>query len=160
MYRLVQKKCTLFKHSRPLCSQANWPADAHFFCSTLYVRIWGGRVNNPHSKVSCRLMILCDKQIVYCNSASTGQAVLMLHCLKQRWARSRSLILIFKITSGDLNLLGDLDQFHIDLDLWSWSLIFYLQFSRSLLHPTLTCKLWVIWWVKRSIKTYYMGMLY
>ena len=35
------------------------------------------------SSVSCRLRILCDKQIVYCNSASTGQPVLMLHCLKQ-----------------------------------------------------------------------------
>ena len=33
----------------------------------------------------------------------------------QRWARSRSLILIFKITTGDLDLLGDLDQFQIDL---------------------------------------------
>ena len=38
--------------------------------------------------------------------------------LAQRWARSRSLILIFKITTGDLDLLGDLDQFQIDLDLW------------------------------------------
>ena len=36
----------------------------------------------------------------------------------QRWARSRSLILIFKITTVDLDLLGDLDQFQIDLDLW------------------------------------------
>ena len=39
-------------------------------------------------------------------------------CVNQRWARSRSLILIFKITTGDLDLLGDLDQFQIDLDLW------------------------------------------
>ena len=37
--------------------------------------------------------------------------------LNQRWARSRSLILIFKITTGDLDLLGDLDHFQIDLDL-------------------------------------------
>ena len=28
------------------------------------------------------------------------------------------MILIFKITTGDLDLLGDLDQFQIDLDLW------------------------------------------
>ena len=38
---------------------------------------------NIATEVSCRLRILCDKQIVYCNSASTGQPVLMLHCLKQ-----------------------------------------------------------------------------
>ena len=36
----------------------------------------------------------------------------------QRWARSRSLILIFQDHTGDLDLLGDLDQFQIDLDLW------------------------------------------
>ena len=40
------------------------------------------------------------------------------------------MILIFKITTGDLDLLGDLDQFQIDLDLW---VIFDLQVSRSLL---------------------------
>ena len=59
----------------------------------------------------------------------------------QKWARSESLILIFKITTSDLDLLGDLDQFKIDLDLW---VIFDLQFSRSLLYPSLTCKLCVI----------------
>ena len=32
--------------------------------------------------------------------------------------------------------------------IFGWSLIFDLQFSRSLLYPTLTCKLWVIWWIK------------
>ena len=50
----------------------------------------------------------------------------------QRWARSRSLILILKITTGDLDLLGDLDQFQIDLDLWVifdlWSSIFKIIF--------------------------------
>ena len=35
----------------------------------------------------------------------------LLKAAEQRWARSRSLILIFKITTGDLDLLGDLDQF-------------------------------------------------
>ena len=45
---------------------------------------------------------------------------------------------------------------------WSWSfqliLIFDLEFSRSLLYPTLTCKLWVILWLKHSIKTYMMTL--
>ena len=41
----------------------------------------------------------------------------MAATVQQRWARSRSLILIFKITTGDLDLLGDLDHFQIDLDL-------------------------------------------
>ena len=63
--------------------------------------------------------------------------------LDQRWARSRSLILIFQDHTGDLDLLGDLDQFQIDLDLW---VIFDLdlEFSRSFLYPTLTSKLWVV----------------
>ena len=53
-------------------------------------------------------------------------------CLVQRWARSRSLILIFQDHTGDLDLLGDLDQFQIDLDLWVifdlWSSIFKIIF--------------------------------
>ena len=35
-----------------------------------------------------------------------------------------------RITTGDLDLLGDIDQFQIDLDIW---VIFDLQISRSLL---------------------------
>ena len=41
-----------------------------------------------------------------------------VHIAARDGQRSRSLILIFKITTGDLDLLGDLDQFQIDLDLW------------------------------------------
>ena len=60
--------------------------------------------------------------------------------------RSRSLILIFKITTGDLDLFGEKDHqwwsFQMILIFDLWSSIFRDHFS--LLYPTLTCKLRVI----------------